>query len=115
MPRPRKCKNVCKLPDIKYFEGKDKNENVKPIIMDVEEYEVIRLMDKENLTQEECAIQMNVSRPTVQLLYSSARRKVAEFLTTGTSLKIEGGTYEVCSNQFSDCNCTHCKCNNRDK
>ena len=115
MPRPRKYKNVCKLPDIKYFEGKDKNENVKPIIMDVEEYEGIRLMDKENLTQEECAIQMNVSRPTVQLLYSSARRKVAEFLTTGTSLKIEGGTYEVCSDQFSDCNCTHCRCNNRDK
>ena len=85
------------------------NEN-NTIIMSVEEYEVIRLIDKEELTQEECALQMNVSRPTVQLIYTQARKKLAEFLTKGTNLKIEGGTYEICPNASNGCMCKNCKC-----
>ena len=108
MPRPKKSKNVCKIPDIKIFKSNIENDNI--ITLSVEEFEVIRLMDKEGLNQEECSIHMKVSRPTIQILYADARKKVADFLTTGGTLQIKGGTYEVCQNKSDGCNCTHCNC-----
>ena len=106
MARPRKNKKVCKEPEVRVFTSSDENDNV--ITMTVEEYEVIRLMDSKGLKQEECSIQMNVSRPTIQILYVNARKKVAEFLTQGGTLRIEGGSYNVCENSTEGCDCTIC-------
>ncbi len=106
MARPKKSKKVCKIPDVRTFTSSDENDNV--ISMTIEEYEVIRLMDKEGLKQEECSLQMNVSRPTIQILYVNARRKVAQFLTEGGTLKIEGGSYNVCDSHGENCNCLLC-------
>ena len=77
-------------------------------VLTVEEYEVIRLIDQEGLTQEECALQMEVSRPTVQILYNDARKKVAKFLTGGGRLQIEGGSYKVCSEDNGLCRERRC-------
>lgn len=108
MSRPKKYKNVCKMPNIQYFKG-NKDNDLNPIMLNIEEYEVIRLIDKEDLTQEECSIQMNVSRPTIQLLYANARKKIATFLTTGAPLKIEGGSYKLCNRRNTHCNHKNCK------
>jgi predicted DNA-binding protein (UPF0251 family) len=51
--------------------------------MTIDEYETIRLIDLEKLTQEECATQMNISRTTVQGIYDVARKKIAESLVNG--------------------------------
>lgn len=67
--------------------------------MTVEEYETIRLIDLELLTQEECAEQMGVARTTVQALYQNARHRLAECIVRNRHLQIEGGTYEVCEQQ----------------
>lgn len=63
--------------------------------MNVEEYEVLRLLDYEGLTQEECAARMDVGRATVQALYAEARKKMARFLVEGACLQIEGGSYRL--------------------
>jgi transcriptional regulator with XRE-family HTH domain len=63
--------------------------------MTVEEYETIRLIDLEGLTQEECAERMQVARATVQKIYNDARSKLAESLVNGNILKIEGGDYRL--------------------
>ena len=106
MARPKKSKKVCKIPEVRTFTSSEVNDN--EVTMTIEEYEVIRLMDREGLKQEECSVQMHVSRPTIQILYVNARRKVAEFLTKGGTLKIEGGSYNVCESHGEDCDCLFC-------
>ena len=97
MPRPRKCRTVYGLPKSKRFGPLDiENENMKPVIMTVEEYETIRLIDLEGLTQEECSSRMGVARTTVQGIYVDARRKLAQSLVTGAPLHIKGGHYKLC-------------------
>jgi predicted DNA-binding protein (UPF0251 family) len=64
--------------------------------MTVDEYETIRLIDLEGLTQEECSLRMEVSRTTAQAIYSSARKKLADCLINNNLLKIQGGDYRIC-------------------
>ncbi|MBP7221649.1 MAG: DUF134 domain-containing protein [Sedimentibacter sp.] len=97
MPRPRKWRKVCCLPDVNRFGPLDFSvEKEHFVIMSVDEYETIRLIDLEGLSQEECAGQMNVARTTVQGIYQEARKKIAESLVNGKVLRIEGGDYKLC-------------------
>ena len=64
--------------------------------MAVEEYEAIRLIDLLGCTQEECAAQMGVARSTVQQVYDTARRRLAQALVEGRRLHISGGDYVLC-------------------
>ncbi len=73
------------------------------MFMTIEEYECLRLIDLEKLTQEECAAKMNVARTTVQATYNSARIKLADCLVNTRELKIEGGDYYVCDGSETCC------------
>lgn len=109
MPRPRKCRRVCCLPKYSEFApiGND-NAFDNPIILTVDEYETIRLIDKEGFSQEECGTYMRVARTTVQQIYTSARKKLAEALVSGQSLLIRGGDYNLCSGDEPCCKCGGC-------
>ena len=63
--------------------------------MTLDEFETIRLLDREGLTQEQCAGKMGIARTTVTAIYESARRKVAEALVDGKQLLIRGGNYRL--------------------
>ncbi|HHW93777.1 MAG TPA: DUF134 domain-containing protein [Clostridiaceae bacterium] len=104
MARPRKRRRVCGLPEVNRFGPLDLSSGVKEnIIMTVDEFETIRLIDLEGLTQEECAEQMHVARSTVQGIYIEARKKLAEALVHGKVLSIEGGTYLLCDGSGNGC------------
>ena len=109
MSRPRKCRKVCCLPDSNLFGplGAKVTMN-EAITMTVEEYETIRLIDLDNLTQEECSQRMAVARTTVQKIYGDARKKIAESLVNGSRLKIEGGDYKLCDADEPFCGCSRC-------
>ena len=62
--------------------------------MTVDEFEALRLLDAEGLTQEGCASRMNIARTTVTAIYDSARKKVADALVNGKRLLITGGHCE---------------------
>lgn len=110
MPRPRKCRKVCSLPEKNVFVPLNSSIfNNEMIIMSVEEYETIRLIDFEGFTQEECAEQMSVARTTIQRIYNEARKKVAKFLIEGCALKIEGGDYQLCNENDHNNFCSHCR------
>ena len=94
MARPVKSRKVCRLPVCWNFYGNGGSGS--GIMLTVEEYETIRLIDYMGLSQEECARQMDGSRATIQALYTEARKKLARFLVEGASLRIEGGNYILC-------------------
>ncbi|MEG0072654.1 MAG: DUF134 domain-containing protein [Raoultibacter sp.] len=113
MARPRKCRKICGMPDTTDFGPHGVCRQAASIIMTIDEYETIRLIDLEGLTQEEAASQMDVARSTIQTIYNTARNKIAQCLVKGISLRIEGGDVEVCD-QSRPCPraapCTHHRC-----
>lgn len=100
MARPEKARVVSDLPRFKSFICQDKRDHggavQGKIFLSVEEYEVIRLLDYEGKTQEECAAAMEVSRGTIQVLYAEARKKIARHFIEGMALEVDGGNYKVC-------------------
>ncbi|QXM05134.1 DUF134 domain-containing protein [Crassaminicella indica] len=111
MARPRKWRRVCFLPKVNTFGPIDDFNNIKEYIyMTVEEYEAIRLMDLEGLTQEESANLMGIARTTLQRIYEEARKKLANCLINGKALKIEGGNYKLCSEFEDKRECETCIC-----
>ncbi len=111
MPRPQKCRRICNVPRTDSFRP-EKHRGEIPIIMTVDEYEVIRLVDLEEKTHEQCALQMDISRSTVQEIYENARRKLAACIVYGRKLVIAGGNYRVCDGR-ENCRC-ELKCRQAD-
>mgnify|MGYP000324325632 CR=1 FL=1 len=112
MPRRKRNRRIQVPPQIKGISvygvrGQRGNE----IMLRLEEYEAIRLLDYQNLTQEEAAVYMDVSRPTLTRIYDEARKKVATAFVEGRDLKVSGGDVyfdknwykcRVCKASFSD-------------
>lgn len=90
MPRPPRCRQICGVPQVDTF-CPNGCENTEPILLTLDEYEVIRLVDLEQQPHEQCAVQMGISRSTVQEIYESARSKIAACLVHGKPLHITGG------------------------
>lgn len=95
MARPQRPRRICEEPAYDGF-SPDGIACGTPVLLSVDEYEVIRLVDLEAMTHEQCAAQMDISRTTVTEIYESARRKIAECLVNGRRLVISGGQYRLC-------------------
>ena len=106
MPRPCKRRRICAMPGAMYFgpKGCTDSENQAD-----RQDAVIRLMDLLGYTQEEAAASMDVARTTVQAIYESARRKLAQALCESRELRIEGGNYILCEGRGRGCSCRRCQ------
>lgn len=108
MPRPTKCRRVCHFPvNLEFMPTQDSNNEV-PVILNIDEYEAIRLIDMEKLSQEQCSEFMQVARTTVQRIYENAREKLAIVLVEGRPLKIDGGDYWLCNGKSMNCGYSEC-------
>ncbi|UKI47599.1 MAG: DUF134 domain-containing protein [Clostridiales bacterium] len=65
MSRPTKCRRVCYFPEVLEFSPTGAVSG-EPIVLTIDELETIRLIDKENLSQEECGAQLGIGRTTAQ-------------------------------------------------
>jgi predicted DNA-binding protein (UPF0251 family) len=81
IPNPSKVEKLVPEPRIK----------ASIILIEPAEVEALRLVDLEGLSQEEAGNKMGVSRGTVWRFLQSARRKVAQALTEGSTLSIKNG------------------------
>ncbi len=59
---------------------------LRQIELHLDELEVIRLCDREGLTQEEAGVRMGVSRGTIQRIVTVARKKISAALVDGAAL-----------------------------
>lgn len=108
MPRPLKCRKVCHYPQTVAFIPSEASAEKEPVILTVDEYEALRLIDKEGCDQDTCAAFMQIARTTVQRIYENARRKVADCIVDGRPLHIEGGDFRLCNGQNTDCRPNGC-------
>lgn len=87
MPRPKKQRTIEVLgPQIL-------NTNQK-VILSLDEFEVIKLIDYDHLNQKNCASHLKVSRTTVQRIYALARQKLALALVEKRTIEVKGGEVE---------------------
>ncbi|MFP4117097.1 MAG: DUF134 domain-containing protein [Candidatus Aenigmatarchaeota archaeon] len=94
MPRPRRRRRVCGRPEGNVFKPKGiPLSSLREIDLNSDELEALRLKHKEELTQEEAAEEMDVSRSTFSRILKEAHRKITEFLVEGESLRIEDPDY----------------------
>lgn len=107
MPRRKRNRRIQVPPVIKGMSvfgvrGRKSNE----VTLRIEEYESIRLLDYQNLTQEQAAVHMDVSRPTLTRIYEEARNKVATAFVEGRDLIFRGGDIFFDKNWFK---CNSCQ------
>ena len=93
MARRPQCRRIGAYPDCWLFSPEDGA--AETVLLSLDEYECIRLLDREGLTQEQSAQRMGVGRTTVTAIYDSARKKIAEALVEGKALRIGGGNYSL--------------------
>ena len=92
MPRPKCCRQVGEMPEKTCFRPEGTISSYpEEVLLNLDEYESLRLADLEGLYQEQAASRMNVSRQTFGRIIEAARRKVADVLVNGKTLRIEGG------------------------
>jgi len=106
LARPTKWRKIENIPTVPYFIPSDKDiPEFDKNVLKLEELEAIRLKDLEGMEQEECAANMEISRPTFQRILISAREKIADSLINGKSILIEGGnfTLNICPVKCSNC------------
>lgn len=91
MPRRQRCRLIGGYPDNWGFSPQEAS-SAAPVVLSLDEFETVRLLDREGMTQEQCASLMGVSRTTVTSIYDSARKKLAEALVEGKGILIGGGS-----------------------
>lgn len=99
--------------------------NKDEVILSIEEVESIRLSDYLEMEQDIAAESMEVSRGTYQRIINTARKKTADALVHGKTIRIDGGNYQLldskscCRRHSGECKCDVCEkcedCKQRNK
>jgi len=94
--RPKKTRWVKCDPSERFFLPQVKSKSPESIVvLSLDEFEAIRLLDYEGLSQIQAARKMHVHRSTVSRIATSARKKLIQALVEIKSLRIEGGCCKV--------------------
>ena len=102
MARPVRCRRICCEPEYNSF-APCGAVSTGQVLLAVDEFEAIRLIDHEKKTHEQCARQMGISRTTVTEMYERARTKIADCIVNGKTLCISGGNYALCDGSAWRC------------
>ncbi len=96
MARPLKSRKILNPPKMIGFKPYGMPMcKIEPVILKLEEYESIRLINYNDLPQDQAAEQMNVSRPTFTRIYNNALKQIARSFVEGVAIEIEGGNYQL--------------------
>ena len=63
--------------------------NLTEVVLSMPEFEAIRLIDFEGISQVEAGDKMHISQSTLSRILSSGRKKIADAIINGKAIKIE--------------------------
>ncbi len=90
MPRPRKRRRVMGRPNSSYFKPAGvRMANLAEVALSMSEFEAIRLIDFEGMSQTKAGDKMHISQSTLSRILSSGRKKIADAIINGKAIKIE--------------------------
>ena len=90
MPRPCKRRRVRGRPNSSYFKPAGVPINsLEESILTLDEFEAIRLIDFQEISQEQAASKMQISQPTLSRILKLARKKISDAIINGKAIKIE--------------------------
>jgi len=97
--RPRKYRIVKIDPKISQFSPRGRPGRPDEVELKIDEFEAIRLADYQGLAQKEAAKSMRISQQTFSRILRKARSLIAKGITTGSTIRIQGGQYIISSRQ----------------
>lgn len=90
--RPKKQRFIQQIPPVSQFTPSIPPHlafpKKPPVYISYDEFEALRLVDYEGLSQEEAGIRMNISRGTIWRLVQSARKKIITALLESRAISI---------------------------
>jgi uncharacterized protein len=89
MSRPRMMRRIRGRPNSSYFKPAGiRMIDLEETEISMEEFEAIRLVDFEEVPQEEAGRKMNISQPTLSRILKTGRKKIADAIVSGKAIKI---------------------------
>jgi len=107
MARPQKSRTIYTPPQMRGFKPYGLSCcKTETISMSFVEYESIKLVSYDKLSQEQAAEKMNISRPTLTRIYNKALNTIAIGFIEGRTIEINGGNYQFQKDWYR-CNKCH--------
>ncbi|EKP0280142.1 DUF134 domain-containing protein [Aeromonas bestiarum] len=92
MPRPKIARQICGRPANSCFKPNGRPmHQLEQITLAADEFEALRLVDREGMQQQQAALVMGVSRQTLANILKKARYKVVDCLSQGKALMMQAG------------------------
>lgn len=89
MPRPCIRRRVRGMPNSSYFKPAGiRMIELEETILTLPEFEAVRLIDFQGISQEQAGKQMKISQPTLSRILKSGRKKIADAIVNGKAIKI---------------------------
>lgn len=90
MPRPKESRRISCQPNVFFYKPQGiPVKNLEQVKISLDEWEALRLFNKEGLNQTEGAEKMRISQSTFQRILCSARKKLALAILDGKAIRIE--------------------------
>lgn len=90
MPRPCVRKRIRGNPNSFYFKPSGvKMSKLEEVVLDLPEFEAIRLVDLMEFSQEEAGLRMQISQSTLSRVLRSGRKKISDAIVSGKAIRIE--------------------------
>jgi predicted DNA-binding protein (UPF0251 family) len=89
MPRPCIRRRIRGRPFSNYFKPAGiRMVELEETVLSMPEFEAIRLVDFNNVEQNEAGTKMGISQPTFSRILKSARKKISEAIVKGNAIRI---------------------------
>lgn len=93
--RPKKVRYIQKMPQIMQFSPRGKPGRPDEVELALDQFEALKLADFQGFSQSQGAIAMHISRASFGRILREARKRVAEAIINGKTLKIRMGDVQV--------------------